>query len=92
MGKLSRIKNLGQKYLDRVNLKKQIEDKLKTVTEPMKAEARANTANFSKWWLETYPEEYAIINSEVKLNKNIPKNTAKILKRMDDWRKGLTYD
>jgi len=95
MGKKSRLRMLGESYLNRLKVKEQLEEakaKLRNVTEPMKAEARANTDNFSKWWEATYPDEYRLTEEEVRKNKHIPQNTARTLKRMNEWRSGLKYE
>lgn len=93
MGKKSRLRMLGDSYLSRVKgLPSDAIEKIRTVSEEKKAEARANTDNFSRWWAETYPDEFTQTNDEVKRNKNIPQNMARTLKRMNQWRHGLKYE
>lgn len=93
-GKKSRLRMLGEDYLNRVKAQVSLDEakaKLRNITEPMKAEARANTENFAKWWEASYPEEYRIATVEVRENKRIPHNTALTLRRMNQWRQTLKY-
>jgi uncharacterized protein (DUF2164 family) len=95
MGKSSRLRMLGLDYYNKIkrikDAKKEVETRLRNISDSATYEARINTNNFIAWWIGIYPEEYQRIKDDAKLNKNKKHNVTTTLKRMKEWKESLKY-